>query len=128
MDWQATAILDVQEEGGTIKEQLVDLIPGHVDDDAPLRCAAIDIGTTTVTLWLVELITGKVEAQVSEYNGQTLRSEDVISRIIYANKDHGDEELRRLVLDTITLIETACKRVQARLRRSSRLPSPATAR
>ena len=69
VDWQATAILDVQEEGGTIKEQLVDLIPGTWM--MMRHCwVHIDIGTTTVTLWLVELITGKVEAQVSEYNGK----------------------------------------------------------
>jgi uncharacterized 2Fe-2S/4Fe-4S cluster protein (DUF4445 family) len=29
----------------------------------------LDIGTTTVTLWLVDLITGQVRAQVAEYNG-----------------------------------------------------------
>jgi uncharacterized 2Fe-2S/4Fe-4S cluster protein (DUF4445 family) len=50
---------------------------------------------------------------VAEYNGQIARGEDVISRIIYAGKNNGHAELRRLVLDTInTLLETACKRAQ----------------
>ena len=69
---------------------LIDLLPGHVDEDAPLWGAAIDIGTTTVTVWLVDLITGEVQAQVSEYNGQIARGEDVISRIVYAGKNGGE--------------------------------------
>lgn len=114
-DWQVTAVLDIQEEPGTVKEWLVDVIPGHLFDDTALWGAAIDIGTTTVTLWLVDLITGRVEAQVSEYNGQIARGEDVISRIIYAGKNGGGSEMRRLVLDTInSLVDTACKRVRAR--------------
>ena len=53
----------------------------------PLWATAIDIGTTTVTVWLVDLISGQVQAQASEYNGQISRGEDVISRIIYASKN-----------------------------------------
>ena len=112
-DWEATAVVNVEEsEGGRFQEWLVDLIPGTVPADAPLWGAAVDIGTTTVTLWLVDLITGEVRAQVSEYNGQIARGEDVISRIVYASKNHGSEEMRQLVLDTINgLLELACKRV-----------------
>jgi uncharacterized 2Fe-2S/4Fe-4S cluster protein (DUF4445 family) len=113
-NWMATAILDVQEVmgGGALQEYLIDLLPGHVSDDAPLWGAAIDIGTTTVTVWLVDLITGEVKAQVSNYNGQISRGEDVISRIVYASKDHASEELRKLVLDTIQeLLDLASKRV-----------------
>ena len=52
-------------------------------------------------LWLVDLVSGQVKAQVAEYNGQIARGEDVISRIIYASKNGGGEELRQRVLDTI---------------------------
>lgn len=109
-NWLVTAILDLQEE--TIETQrLIDLIPGWVDLDEPVWGAAVDIGTTTVTFWLVDLITGQVKAQASEYNGQIARGEDVISRIVFASKDGGQEEMRRLVLDTINkLAETVCKR------------------
>jgi uncharacterized 2Fe-2S/4Fe-4S cluster protein (DUF4445 family) len=52
-----------------------------------------------------------VEAQVAEYNGQISRGEDVISRIIFASKDGGREELQNRVLETINqLIDLACKR------------------
>jgi uncharacterized 2Fe-2S/4Fe-4S cluster protein (DUF4445 family) len=63
---------------------------------------------------MVDLLTGKVHAQVAEYNGQIARGEDVISRIIYSGKGNGAEELRDLVLDTINgLLQTACLRTQA---------------
>jgi uncharacterized 2Fe-2S/4Fe-4S cluster protein (DUF4445 family) len=112
-EWQVTAIVDT---GLTPDDpaRLIALQPSHVPADTPLWGAAIDIGTTTVTLWLVDLLSGKVRAQVAEYNGQIARGEDVISRIIYAGKNSGGTELRELVLGTINgLLATACKRVRA---------------
>jgi uncharacterized 2Fe-2S/4Fe-4S cluster protein (DUF4445 family) len=86
-DWQVTAVLDVPQDDGPAR--LIDLLPGLVPETDPLWGIAVDIGTTTVTLWLVDLITGRVEAQASEYNGQISRGEDVISRIVYASKNGG---------------------------------------
>jgi len=75
--------------------------------------AAVDIGTTTVSLYLVDLLTGEVRTKVAEYNGQIKRGEDVISRIIYASKNNGLEELRTLVIETINeLIERAARRAK----------------
>ena len=109
-DWRVTAIYEV--EPGHIPNspaRLIDLVPGHQDE--PFMGVAIDIGTTTVTVWLVDLETGEVRAQLSEYNGQISRGEDVISRIIYASKNGGLDEMRVLVLETINrMIDTACKR------------------
>ncbi len=119
-EWQVTAILELQEQPAPI-QKMIDLLPGKIEQDAPLWGAAIDIGTTTVTLWLVDLISGKVWAQVSEYNGQIARGEDVISRIVFASKNGGQEEMRRLVLGTINeLAETACQRANRR----KTLPTP----
>ena len=74
---------------------------------------AIDIGTTTVSCWLVDLISGKVVAQAAEYNGQIARGEDVISRIIYASKNGSGAEMQTLVMETInSLIERACERAK----------------
>jgi uncharacterized 2Fe-2S/4Fe-4S cluster protein (DUF4445 family) len=112
-DWRVTAII---ETGGQQDEKtcrLIDLQPYHVDEYSPLWGCAIDIGTTTVSLWLVDLVTGQVRAQVAEYNGQIARGEDVISRIMYTSKNGGRDELRQRVLDTInSLLEVACKRVK----------------
>lgn len=93
--------------------QIIDVRPLE-DLDDPVYAAAIDIGTTTVSLWLVDLISGKVVAQTAEYNGQIARGEDVISRIIYASKNGGGADLQQRVVETINrLCETACKRVKA---------------
>jgi uncharacterized 2Fe-2S/4Fe-4S cluster protein (DUF4445 family) len=94
--------------------RLIDVLPGNTPEDDPIYGAAIDIGTTTVTVWLVDLVTGQVKAQVAEYNQQVTRGEDVISRIIYASKEDNLGEMQALVQGTINgLIEQACKRVQA---------------
>jgi uncharacterized 2Fe-2S/4Fe-4S cluster protein (DUF4445 family) len=112
-DWKVTAILETDPSGGPAR--LVNLLPCHFKESDPLWGVAIDIGTTTVSLWMVDLVTGKVQAQVAEYNGQIARGEDVISRIIFASKNGGENEMRELVLDTIDrLLVKACKRLNAR--------------
>lgn len=66
---------------------------------------AIDIGTTTVSAYLIDLTSGQVLNMAAEYNDQIARGEDVISRIIYAEKG-GLAELSQLVRGTIsTLLE-----------------------
>ncbi|KAF0107075.1 MAG: ferredoxin [Anaerolineaceae bacterium] len=115
-EWRVTAILATMnpETPETSPTRIVALQPGHVDEYSPLWGIAVDIGTTTVSLWLVDLVSGQARAQVAEYNGQIARGEDVISRIVYAGKDGGADEMRSLVLGTINgLLETACKRVKA---------------
>ena len=116
-DWQVTAITDahVEIDGRRTDERLVALIADIVPEEDPMYGLAIDIGTTTVTVWLVDLITGKVEAQASEYNGQISRGEDVISRIIFSSKNGGREELQNRVLDTINqLVGQVCKKAKAK--------------
>lgn len=113
-NWRVTVYLDVVSNGED-KEivRMVDILPHHISNDSPIWGAAVDIGTTTVTLWLVDLWSGVVHAQVAEYNAQIRRGEDVISRIIYSDKEGGLQELQELVIGTINqLIETACKRVK----------------
>ncbi len=115
--WTTTAIIDTSSS----PSRLLDLQPFNLQPfdytqgkpSTPLWGAAIDIGTTTVSVWLVDLLSGQVRAQVAEYNEQITRGEDVISRIIYAGKNGGHEEMQNLVLTTINgLLEQACKRVQ----------------
>ena len=115
-DWQVTVITDQEIIDENIKTiRLLDVVPGLIDEDDPLWAAAIDIGTTTVSLWLVDITSGKVMAQVAEYNGQISRGEDVISRIIYASKGSGSEEMQRRVVETINrLSEKACKKIHAK--------------
>ncbi|GAB4453997.1 MAG: ASKHA domain-containing protein [Anaerolineae bacterium] len=112
-DWEAHIIYETDTwDCRPCHARLIDIRPGHQADDR-LWGVAIDIGTTTVTIFLVELISGAVVAQVADYNGQIRRGEDVISRIIYASKDGGASEMQALVVETINkLIDMACKRAQ----------------
>jgi len=110
--WHVTAILDVSDQESGRPGQLINLKPGRIEESSPLWSLAVDIGTTTVTVWLVDLISGRIKAQASEYNGQISRGEDVISRIVYAGKEDGGVELQTKVVETINkLIEIVCKRV-----------------
>jgi len=79
--------------------RLIDLSP---DPIRPIGLA-VDIGTTTVTTFLVDLTTGQVMNSAAEYNSQIARGEDVISRIIYAEKTDLNElgELVRQTIDTL---------------------------
>lgn len=65
---------------------------------------AMDIGTTTVYGQLIDLITGKVLAQHADFNGQISYGEDVISRIVYAEKPGGLEKLHDVIIKTINSV------------------------
>lgn len=111
-DWAVTAVVEVDTwnhpDG---PPRLVDLLPaGEVEH---VWGVAVDIGTTTVSLYLVDLLTGEVTTKTAEYNGQIKRGEDVISRIIYASKNDGLGELQSLVMGTINeLLERAARRAK----------------
>jgi len=117
-NWLVTAYFE--REGWDCPEcpaRLIDLRPGHSSEQDFFLGTAIDIGTTTVSVWLVDLVSGKVVGQASEYNGQIARGEDVISRIIYASKNGGSDEMKTRVITTINkLLERLCKRARADLK------------
>jgi uncharacterized 2Fe-2S/4Fe-4S cluster protein (DUF4445 family) len=62
---------------------------------------AFDIGTTSVYGLLVDLNSGKVLARGGEYNAQLSYGEDVISRIIQAEKPGGLDLMQKLVIGII---------------------------
>ncbi|MCG6551917.1 MAG: ASKHA domain-containing protein, partial [Candidatus Magnetominusculus sp. LBB02] len=75
----------------------------------PGRCkglygVAIDIGTTTVVVYLVDLISGSVVDIGSTYNSQTKYGDDVITRIIHATEGGGLADLRDTVAGDINTI------------------------
>jgi uncharacterized 2Fe-2S/4Fe-4S cluster protein (DUF4445 family) len=72
---------------------------------------ALDIGTTTVSAYLVDLESGEVINTAAEYNGQISYGEDVISRIIFASKGDGLSSLGTRVRETVdTLLERLKRR------------------
>lgn len=105
-EWSPWVVLETQSPG-TGPARLIDVSPNPV---VPFGLA-LDIGTTTVTAFLVDLATGQVMNSAGEYNGQIARGEDVISRIIYAGKNDGLADLGKMVRETIhTLLERLRKR------------------
>jgi uncharacterized 2Fe-2S/4Fe-4S cluster protein (DUF4445 family) len=64
---------------------------------------AVDVGTTSVWVRLVNLKTGEVHPSSGDLNGQISYGEDVISRIVYADRKDGSGlgTLQRQVVDTI---------------------------
>lgn len=80
------------------------------EDTAIVGCA-IDIGTTTVTMVLVDLHTGKILAKGSSGNGQIRYGADVINRIIEQGKPGGKKKLQDAIIkETLTpIIANLCK-------------------
>ena len=80
------------------------------EDTAIVGCA-IDIGTTTVTMVLTDLTSGKLLAKGSSGNGQIRYGADVINRIIEQGKDGGKKKLQDAIIkETLTpIIANLCK-------------------
>ncbi|WP_290898348.1 ASKHA domain-containing protein [Ferroglobus sp.] len=68
---------------------------------------AVDIGTTTIVVALVDLNTGRVVNIASDYNGQIIYGEEVLSRVEFArSRKDGIKILQKAVVDSINkLIE-----------------------
>jgi len=71
------------------------------DTTAYLYGAAIDIGTTTVVLYIYDLNTGKLLNAYSDLNGQISMGADVISRISYGSSENGTKELNGKIINTL---------------------------
>ncbi len=95
----ATLVRPVRDNG---KTRITNIQPG--DTTAENFAIAVDIGTTTVYGQLVNLQTGKVLAENGLFNGQISYGEDVISRIVFAEKPGGLEKLQKVVVATINEI------------------------
>ena len=67
--------------------------------DTALVGCAIDIGTTTVTMVLVDMETGKILAKGSSGNGQIRYGADVINRIIQQSRPGGRKNLQKAIVE-----------------------------
>src|SRR5690349_18523900 len=95
-------------------KEVIEVQAGYVEDSYG---AAVDIGSTTVALYLCNLRTGEVLASESEMNPQIVYGEDVMSRIQYAieNPD-GLEKLHKAVIATLNkLLKQAAQTAQIRI-------------
>lgn len=101
-DFKVTATLarPVRERDG--RTRIVNVQPGDTTDRN--YAIAMDIGTTTLYGQLLDLKTGEVLAQYGDFNGQISYGEDVISRIVYAEKPGGLDKLHQVVTATVNKI------------------------
>ena len=88
---------------------------GTLLPDAHPYGLAVDIGTTKMAIFLVDLTTGESVARVGVMNPQIAYGEDVVARIAYANQSEADRlTLQRRVVETLnTSIEQLCQSVGA---------------
>ncbi len=120
-EWDVTAVLDMDDPVANpcAQPRLIDLLPGNQTE----RClgVAIDIGTTSNVVYLVDLLRGRVLDRASAYNAQISAGEDVISRVVFSQKRDGLRRLQQMVLKTLNgLLEDLCSRNQIPARQISK--------
>jgi uncharacterized 2Fe-2S/4Fe-4S cluster protein (DUF4445 family) len=111
-NFRVTATLDFAQRRSR-KPRVVDLEPGDTSQEH--YAIAVDIGTTTVWVQLLDLAQGKIVGHAADYNSQMSYGDDVISRIIFSQKEQGLQKLQRSVAATIN-------QVLHRLLKKHRLP------
>ncbi len=76
---------------------------------------AVDIGTTTVVVKLLDLTTAQTIATETALNPQTRFGDDVVSRIAYAETDDKRAELHNAIIDCLnSLIDKLCRSASAK--------------
>ncbi|MDH3878704.1 MAG: 2Fe-2S iron-sulfur cluster-binding protein, partial [Desulfobacterales bacterium] len=79
--------------------EIINIFAG--DRKTPQYGVAVDIGTTTVVLYLVDLISGKLVDVASTYNSQMKFGDDVITRIVHATEHNELKSINRAVISDI---------------------------
>jgi uncharacterized 2Fe-2S/4Fe-4S cluster protein (DUF4445 family) len=100
-NFQVTATLDFAQRRSR-KPRLVNVEPG--DRTGQHFALAVDIGTTTVWVRLLDLANGEIVGTAADYNGQLSYGDDVITRILYSQKDGGLKTLQTAVVSTINKV------------------------
>lgn len=102
--WTATATILFERgaQPGDRNPRLINIEPG--DETGRHFAVAIDLGTTTVCGELIDMTCGATAAEASDYNGQIKYGDDVITRMVYAQKDDGLVRLQKAAADTINTV------------------------
>ncbi|MHB1126298.1 MAG: ASKHA domain-containing protein [Bacillota bacterium] len=95
-DWKITVTLACLNGSA----EVIHLEPGKSEKQS--FGLAIDIGTTTVVVYLIDLQTGITVDKKGRYNKQARYGDDVISRMIHASSEkEGLQDLHQAVMSTI---------------------------
>lgn len=108
--WKLTVTLAFDGKGWeAVKIEAGDTVDRHYG-------IAVDLGSTSVVMQLLNCNTGEVLAQESTYNYQIAYGEDILTRIFYSKDDCGHlEEIRRATVETFLA-------VMEKLEKSSGIP------
>ncbi|MBM4042796.1 MAG: DUF4445 domain-containing protein [Planctomycetes bacterium] len=94
--------------------EVVQVEPG--DTSASNLGLAIDIGTTTLVVQLVDLVGARIVDSEAKYNSQMKHGEDYIRRIMYAEQHNALDAMQRLIIaDLNELIEILVRRNSIRV-------------
>lgn len=95
-------------------KEVISVQPGYHEDSYG---AAVDIGSTTVALYLCNLRTGELLSAQSEMNPQIVYGEDVMSRIQYTiEHPDGLEKLHKAVIATLNkLLKQAAQEAKIKM-------------
>lgn len=97
-----TVVAEVEQGGPGFpgdSSRLLSVLPGTAGTSS--YGIAVDIGTTSVAVYLADLTNKTLLDQAAAYNSQIACGEDVISRIIYGRQPERRRELQERVVSTI---------------------------
>ena len=100
-NYQVTATLDFSRRRSPYPH-LINVEPG--DTTQRHFAVAVDLGTTTVWVQLLDLARGEILGNAADYNAQMSYGDDVITRIMYSQKEQGLQKLQRSVVATINQV------------------------
>ncbi len=73
--------------------EIIDVAPK--DQTIPAIGLAVDLGSTTVVFYLVDLARGEILSQLSVSNPQRIHGEDILERILFAGRKDGLRTLQK---------------------------------
>jgi len=102
LNWRTDVLVDDQKH-----------IIGFLQPGAPHYGLAVDIGTTKMAAFLINLQTGQIAAKLGAMNPQIAYGEDVVARISFANQGESNRLMlqNRLVETLNTMMADLCEMV-----------------
>ncbi len=103
-DWEVTLCIIHTEDCN----EITNIFPDN--KKTPRYGIAIDIGTTTLVTYLIDLTDGSLVDIASTYNSQIRFGDDVITRIVYATEHNGLRNLNKTVITDINIFLSLLKK------------------
>ncbi|MDP3297008.1 MAG: ASKHA domain-containing protein [Thermodesulfovibrionia bacterium] len=103
-DWEVTLCIIHTEDCN----EITNIFPDN--KKTPRYGIAVDIGTTTLVVYLIDLADGSLVDIASTYNSQIRFGDDVITRIVYATEHNGLKNLNKAVITDINIFLSLLKK------------------